>query len=59
MKNNFLQEMSIETLEERNEFTAVAGVLGFAGNAAGDQLVKCTFNVVSCPGPTGPGAGGF
>lgn len=24
MKNNFLNEMSIEDLEERNEFTAVA-----------------------------------
>ena len=65
MKNNFLQEMSIETLEERNEFTAVAGVLGFAGNAAGDQFIKCSSNFVCCPAPTGPapgqapGAGGF
>ena len=45
MKNKFLQEMFIETLEDRNEFTAVAGVLGFAGNAAGDQLVKCSNNI--------------
>ena len=45
MKNKFLQEMFIETLEDRNEFTAVTGVLGFAGNAAGDQLVKCSNNI--------------
>jgi hypothetical protein len=56
--------MSIETLEERNEFTAVAGVLGFAGNAAGDQFVKCSNNFVCCPGQApgqapGAGAGGF